>query len=147
MEDATIHINNFPTKNHYLFGVFDGHGGTTSCHSGPEVAQYVQRHFSIELYLNPLFKAKEYVPSLIETFNKMDHIMQSEAGRKEIDSIIRHNISVDNRYDFLGEQYAGCTANVCMITDKDIYVANAGDSRCVASCRGRTIALSFDHKP
>ena len=28
MEDAGIHINNFPTNNHYLFGIFDGHGGT-----------------------------------------------------------------------------------------------------------------------
>jgi serine/threonine protein phosphatase PrpC len=27
MEDTSIHINNFPTNNHYLFGVFDGHGG------------------------------------------------------------------------------------------------------------------------
>ena len=27
MEDASIHISNFPSKNHYLFGVFDGHGG------------------------------------------------------------------------------------------------------------------------
>jgi serine/threonine protein phosphatase PrpC len=30
MEDASIHINNFPNKNHYLFGIFDGHGGKTS---------------------------------------------------------------------------------------------------------------------
>lgn len=27
MEDASIHINNFPAKNNYLFGIFDGHGG------------------------------------------------------------------------------------------------------------------------
>lgn len=28
MEDASIHVNNFPNKNNYLFGIFDGHGGT-----------------------------------------------------------------------------------------------------------------------
>ena len=27
MEDASIHLNGFPKNNHYLFGIFDGHGG------------------------------------------------------------------------------------------------------------------------
>ena len=31
MEDASIHINNFPMANHYLFAIFDGHGGTSLC--------------------------------------------------------------------------------------------------------------------
>ena len=30
------------------------------------------------------------------------------------------------------DEYAGCTANICFITENDIIVANAGDSRCVA---------------
>ena len=30
---------------------------------------------------------------------------------------------------------------------KDLWVANAGDSRCVASRRGRALALTHDHKP
>jgi serine/threonine protein phosphatase PrpC len=42
----------------------------------------------------------------------------------------------------------GCTANVILIEDmKRIYVANAGDSRCVMGRAGRAIPLSFDHKP
>ena len=53
MEDASIHINNFPQKGHYLFAVLDGHGGA-------EVAQYVQKHFSLELYLNRKFKEQKY---------------------------------------------------------------------------------------
>lgn len=28
MEDACIYVTNFPHHNHYLFGVFDGHGGS-----------------------------------------------------------------------------------------------------------------------
>ncbi len=30
-----------------------------------------------------------------------------------------------------GESMAGCTANVCLITKTEIYIANAGDSRSV----------------
>ena len=42
----------------------------------------------------------------------------------------------------------GCTANVLMIDSmRKIYVANAGDSRCVLGRGGRAVALSIDHKP
>jgi len=42
----------------------------------------------------------------------------------------------------------GCTANVIFVEDmKKIYIANAGDSRCVLARGGKAIPLSFDHKP
>lgn len=42
----------------------------------------------------------------------------------------------------------GCTANMILIEDmKKLYVANAGDSRCVLARGGKAIALSNDHKP
>jgi len=43
----------------------------------------------------------------------------------------------------------GCTANVVMIDEiaRKVYVANAGDSRAVMGVGGRTVPLSFDHKP
>ena len=42
----------------------------------------------------------------------------------------------------------GCTANVILIVDmKTLYVANAGDSRCVMGRAGKAVPLSFDHKP
>lgn len=74
--------------------------------------------------------------------------MRSESGRKELYSIIKHNISQGNRDRYINEEDgAGCTANVCLIVDNDIYVANAGDSRTVASINHRVVPLSFDHKP
>ena len=43
----------------------------------------------------------------------------------------------------------GCTANVVVIDQalKKIFVANAGDSRCVMGAGGKCIPMSFDHKP
>lgn len=42
---------------------------------------------------------------------------------------------------------AGCTAVVAVVHGNKLYVANAGDSRCVL-CRGKeTVSLTEDHKP
>ena len=42
---------------------------------------------------------------------------------------------------------AGCTSVVAFITSNILYVANAGDSRCVLGRAGRAIEMSIDHKP
>jgi len=44
-------------------------------------------------------------------------------------------------------KFVGCTACVALITKTEIYVANAGDSRCVLCKGGIAINLSEDHKP
>lgn len=41
----------------------------------------------------------------------------------------------------------GCTANVILMVDKTLYIANAGDSRAALSRKGEIIELSYDHKP
>ena len=43
----------------------------------------------------------------------------------------------------------GCTSNVVYIdkAQKKIYVANAGDSRCVMGKAGASVEMSIDHKP
>lgn len=42
---------------------------------------------------------------------------------------------------------SGSTAVVALLVDKQLYVANAGDSRCVVGRDGQAIEMSFDHKP
>lgn len=44
-------------------------------------------------------------------------------------------------------QSSGCTAVVALLAGRELYVANAGDSRCVLCRNGKTVEMSFDHKP
>jgi serine/threonine protein phosphatase PrpC len=49
--------------------------------------------------------------------------------------------------DGLVSDSVGCTANVVLMVDNTLYVANAGDSRSALSRNGKIIELSKDHKP
>ncbi|CRL07935.1 CLUMA_CG020971, isoform A [Clunio marinus] len=42
---------------------------------------------------------------------------------------------------------SGCTAVVALLSGRNLYVANAGDSRCVVCRSGKVVEMSFDHKP
>lgn len=42
---------------------------------------------------------------------------------------------------------SGCTAVVALLAGRELYVANAGDSRCVVCRGGKVVEMSFDHKP
>ena len=66
--------------------------------------------------------------------------------------ILGDGMNKDGNSELTNEQLMldsiGCTANVVLIEDyKKMYVANAGDSRCVLCRSGRAVALSWDQKP
>ncbi|KAJ4822148.1 hypothetical protein Tsubulata_017305 [Turnera subulata] len=73
------------------------------------------------------------------------------ASRKQSRFESRCQQSLDGRRsgphsDYRGPNF-GSTACVAIIRDKQLVVANAGDSRCVISRKGQAYNLSKDHKP
>lgn len=139
MEDAKL-VNLALDQNVMIFGVFDGHGGK-------EVAEYVSRHFCIEILNCKAYKDGNYEQALKETFLRMDEMLRTQDGLKEV---IRIAKDLPDNYPVQADpsmMMAGCTAVVALIVRNTIYVANAGDSRCVLSREGKAVELSYDHKP
>jgi len=132
MEDAHISQPRL-TESTSLFAVFDGHGG-------PEVAKFCAKVFPSELLKNEKFTAGNYKTALEETFLKMDAILLTSDGT---DALKEFRSDPDNTTSF-----AGCTANVVLLTKTEIFVANAGDSRAILyTGDGNVTPLSTDHKP
>jgi len=125
-----------------LFGVFDGHGGR-------EVAKFVQNHFTKNLINCEAYKRKDFKLALENTFLKMDRLLLTEKGKQELRKYMEQDNDNGGYQDYLRqvESAAGCTATVALITQTEIYCANAGDSRTVMCERGHAVDLSKDHKP
>ncbi|KFM22880.1 putative protein phosphatase 2C 11 [Auxenochlorella protothecoides] len=145
MEDA--HIAHHISKDTYLFGIFDGHGG-------PEVAKFCSMYIREELERSGEFKAGEYEGSLVHVFHRMDDLMRSAEGFSQLESIRKsldkasatEDEEGDDTYSML-RKLAGCTAVVALLKGRRLFVANAGDSRAVLARRGVAVPLSHDHKP
>lgn len=105
---------------------------------GQEVALYVKKHFAAELVKLQSYKSKCYKEALEEIFLKMDDLMLTPAGKKEINDLMQ---------DSMGTSFAGCTATVVLLTKTEIICANAGDSRTVLCKSGKALDMSVDHKP
>jgi serine/threonine protein phosphatase PrpC len=131
MEDAHITNLNLP-NDAALFAVFDGHGGQ-------EVARFCGKYMVDELVKNENYGKGNFKRALEETFLRMDAILMGENAM----DILR-----EFKNEAEGQTFAGCTANVVLVTKTDIYCANAGDSRCYVFTKdGQCMPLSSDHKP
>lgn len=137
MEDAILYDR--LDKEVYVFGVFDGHGGA-------EVAQFCGNHIAVMIKENPFYEAKQYGKALVDVFMKLDEMLDSEQGEKQL-----RQITIENGMQPFSEgkvaDSVGCTANVALIVGNRLIVANAGDSRSAMSRNGKVIQLSKDHKP
>ena len=139
MEDAHVAQFNIAPDTH-VFGVFDGHGGH-------EVAKFVANHISDEILKNASFKNGDYSKALTEVFLRLDELLKTPEGKKELNSIQAGQNGKGGFDSGDNESYAGCTAVVALMVRNQIYVANAGDSRCVLATKGDAVALTEDHKP
>jgi len=103
-----------------FFGVYDGHGGD-------KVALF----------------AGENLHNIVA---KQDSYKKGSLGQGLKDGFLATDRAIlnDPKYE---EEVSGCTACVCLISGKKIYLANAGDSRGVLGIKGRAKPLSQDHKP
>ena len=123
--------------------------------AGREVAEYAKKHFPEELLKQQSYKDKQYADALTKAFLQIDVMLAKPEGRKEIAELIKDtNKDPAKRSEIYegdedaGPEGRGCTANVMLIVDKKMYVANAGDSRAILICKdGRVIEMSADHKP
>eukprot|EP00008_Paramoeba_atlantica_P007652 CAMPEP_0201485420 /NCGR_PEP_ID=MMETSP0151_2-20130828/9528_1 /ASSEMBLY_ACC=CAM_ASM_000257 /TAXON_ID=200890 /ORGANISM="Paramoeba atlantica, Strain 621/1 / CCAP 1560/9" /LENGTH=298 /DNA_ID=CAMNT_0047869541 /DNA_START=248 /DNA_END=1144 /DNA_ORIENTATION=+ len=102
-----------------LFGVLDGHSGTSCSKYVKETLPDVLR--SHDHYPQDLEKA------MIESFCKVDKLFLADASKKKAKD--------------------GSTGLVMVIHERHCVVANAGDSRAILLSKSGIIPLSIDHKP
>lgn len=121
MEDAHTHILSLPgDSDACFFAVYDGHGGD-------KVAVYAANNLHKRIVTHQNYIDGNVEEAIIDSFLLLDQDMLND--------------------DDIKDDLAGATANVIIVKNKKIYCGNAGDSRSVASQRGRVIELSHDHKP
>ncbi|XP_066286813.1 probable protein phosphatase 2C T23F11.1 isoform X2 [Branchiostoma lanceolatum] len=120
MEDAHTHILSLPEdKDAAFFAVYDGHGGA-------KVAQYAGSHLHKKIVKHPSY------------IGKVEDAMRG--GFLEVDTDMRNDES-------MRDELAGSTAVTVLLKNNKIFCGNVGDSRSIASVRGKVQQLSFDHKP
>ena len=122
MEDAHCHILSLSPEDPdgAYFGVFDGHGGA-------KVAAYAANNLHRTIVKREEYKDDDKEEAIKQGFLECDRIMKTVESLKD--------------------EMAGCTAITVFIRGKELWCANAGDSRCVAGVGGVARPLSTDHKP
>lgn len=120
------------------------------------MAKFAAKYFVEVLKENKNFKEKKYAEALTETFYHIDELLLKPENKKELKAFKgekgkpnekKSDSSIAKENDEPFESTAGCTANVALMVGNDLYVANAGDSRCVIAEAGKFEELSIDHKP
>ncbi len=116
-----------------FLGIFDGHGGEgAAIYIANNLVGFIEESLDWQEYLTNHTKDPIAIGQMLE------NIFLS------VDTELRAHQSKTTGYE---RDCSGCTSVTCMVTPTHIICANAGDSRCVLGSDGRTIPMSFDHKP
>ena len=148
-KDENKNKNKYKNDNLNIFGIFDGHYGR-------EISEFVSENFTNELFKNKNLENNLEL-AIKETFIKMDELMKTEKGKKEIKNISKklkeeYHIKNNNQpplyqinllSNLIGEKdnennenianFIGCCVCICIIdiNMKKIYYVNLGDSKIV----------------
>lgn len=116
MEDRLCLIENFAGHKNWIFG------GVFDGHGGKEVAELAVRELST-IFAKNLEKGMP----IEDVFKKSYQEMQEMTEEK-------------------GFQLVGCTALTFFIKDKDIFIANAGDTRMIMVSQDKVEQITRDHR-
>ena len=134
-------------KNISLFGIFDGHNGS-------EISKYLSLHFSQFLTENKKFINGEYKQALKETFINIDNSLRALEVQKEISkystknnlNFSELNLKEDENKNVLNflelfeprnlegtniAEFCGSCGIIVLITEKSVFIANSGNSKCI----------------
>ncbi|XP_027330708.1 probable protein phosphatase 2C 60 isoform X2 [Abrus precatorius] len=141
--------------------------------SGKVVAKFCAKYLHQQVLKSEAYVAGDVGTSLQQAFFRMDDMMRGQRGWRELavlgDKVKKFNGIVEGliwsprssdgkdqgdgwpfeegpHSNFAGPT-SGSTACVAIIRNNQLFVANAGDSRCVISRKGQAYDLSRDHKP
>uniref|UniRef100_A0ABI7WWQ8 PPM-type phosphatase domain-containing protein n=1 Tax=Felis catus TaxID=9685 RepID=A0ABI7WWQ8_FELCA len=162
MEDRFEVLTDLANKTHpSIFGIFDGHGGERGNSKGRTgrtgeivcILYHPERLLLLKKTLGET--AAEYVKSRLPEALKQhlqDYEKDKENSVLSYQTILEQQIlSIDREMlEKLTVSYdeAGTTCLIALLSDKDLTVANVGDSRGVLCDKdGNAIPLSHDHKP
>uniref|UniRef100_A0A3Q2XGX3 Protein phosphatase 1L n=1 Tax=Hippocampus comes TaxID=109280 RepID=A0A3Q2XGX3_HIPCM len=130
MEDRYDVLADIVNKSHpSIFGIFDGHGGEAA-------ADYAKAHLPEAL--------RQQLLTYEQKDEKKDGMSYPSILEQQILTLDREML------EKLSATYneAGTTCLVALLSDKELTVANVGDSRGVLCDKdGKAIPLSHDHKP
>jgi protein phosphatase PTC4 len=122
-----------------IYGVFDGHGGTST-------SKYISEVLPLTI--------KQRISDYINKLPLNDKLKLLDPNNNETLQIINFSkilkdafMKVDQKFYYDPNNNSGSTAVVVIIFKDYIITANSGDSRCILSRNGNVKNLSFDHKP
>ena len=159
MEDAHIMSSPIPVhkrkplQGHALFGVMDGHGGGfTSMYASQHFVETFSSQPQLKDYSQMRDKDKYSVPgvellkaALSKTFEVLDTDIRKQQNMMN-DKLIALSAKKGDDCNIRYER-SGSTCIVVLVTPNHIICANSGDSRAIMRRDGKTLPLSFDHKP